>query len=166
MPPHPAHVLSCGRRVEALVLAMLDGLHALSKVGRRLEARGMLSLLQHGFTRASRNDERVGQMLDALFAAHLHGVFGAIALTALAGYAIPTPWRPQATTTIALYGASADAPDIPEAPRPAYGHSQEACDDLTQVLLGLGGSGDGGCPLRIGLRDGNTRACLQIIATA
>jgi hypothetical protein len=29
LPPHPAHVLSCGRGVEALVLAILDGDHAL-----------------------------------------------------------------------------------------------------------------------------------------
>jgi hypothetical protein len=29
IPPHPAHGLSCGRRVEALVRAMLDGHHAL-----------------------------------------------------------------------------------------------------------------------------------------
>jgi hypothetical protein len=29
IPPHPAHGLSCGRGVEALVLAMLDGHHAL-----------------------------------------------------------------------------------------------------------------------------------------
>ena len=28
-PPHPAHVLSCGRGVEALLLAILDGHHAL-----------------------------------------------------------------------------------------------------------------------------------------
>jgi hypothetical protein len=48
IPPHPAHVLACGRGVEALVLAMLDGDHALSKVGRRLEKRGMVSLLQPG----------------------------------------------------------------------------------------------------------------------
>src|SRR2546429_2080837 len=40
-PPHPAHVLSCGRGVEALLLAMLDGHHALYRVGVRLEARGM-----------------------------------------------------------------------------------------------------------------------------
>ena len=39
-PPHPAHVLSCSRGVEALLLAMLDGPHALSQVGRRLEERG------------------------------------------------------------------------------------------------------------------------------
>jgi hypothetical protein len=30
-PPHPAHVLACGRGVAALGLAMLDGHHALSK---------------------------------------------------------------------------------------------------------------------------------------
>src|SRR5215475_14217898 len=48
IPPHPAHGLSCGRGVEALVLAILDGHHALYKVGRRLEERGMLPLLQPG----------------------------------------------------------------------------------------------------------------------
>src|SRR5262249_46328171 len=42
IPPHPAHGLSCGRGVEALVLAILDGHHALYKVGKRLEERGMV----------------------------------------------------------------------------------------------------------------------------
>ena len=55
IPPHPAHGLSCGRGVEALVLAILDGHHALYKVGRRLAARGMVVLLQPGLTRASLN---------------------------------------------------------------------------------------------------------------
>jgi Domain of unknown function (DUF4277) len=55
-PPHPAHVLSCGRGVEALLLAILDGHHALYKVGARLEERGMVSLLQPGLTRASLHD--------------------------------------------------------------------------------------------------------------
>ena len=44
-PPHPVNVLSCGRGVEALLLAILDGHHALYKVGARLEERGMLPLL-------------------------------------------------------------------------------------------------------------------------
>ena len=48
LPANPAHVLSCGRGVEALVLAILDGHHALYKVGARLEERGMLPLLQEG----------------------------------------------------------------------------------------------------------------------
>jgi transposase len=155
LPPHPAHVLSSGHGVEALVLAILDGDHALYKVGHRLEERGMISLLQPGLTRTSLHDYRLGHILDALFAANLNHVFHAIALKALEVYAIPTPWLHQDTTTIALYGAYADEPKTPRAPRPAYGHSKDGRDDLKQVLLSLGVSGDGGIPLRLGVRDGN-----------
>ena len=102
LPPHPAHVLATGRGVEALVLAILDGDHALYKVGQRLEARGMISLLQPGLTQVSLHDYRLGHILDALFAANLNTVFSAIALKALEVYAIPTPWLHQDTTTIAL----------------------------------------------------------------
>src|SRR5215475_6405311 len=155
LPPHAAHVLSTGRGVEALVLAILDGDHALYKVGQRLEARGMVALLQPGLTRASLHDDRLGHILDALFAANLNTVFGAIALKALEVYAIPAPWLHQDTTTIALYGAYEDEPQTLGAPRPAYGHSKDGRDDLKQVLLSLGVSGDGGIPLRLGVRDGN-----------
>lgn len=155
IPPHPAHGLSCGRGVEALVLAILDGHHALYKVGKRLAERGMMTLLQPGLTRAALNDYRLGHILDALFAANLNKVFSAVALKALEVYAIPTPWLHQDTTTILLYGAYADEPKSPEAPHPAYGHSKDGRDDLKQVLLSLGVSGDGGLPLRVGLRDGN-----------
>jgi transposase len=155
IPPHPAHGLSCGRGVEALVLAILDGHHALYKVGKRLEARGMLALLQPGLTRAALNDYRLGHILEALFAANLNKVYSAVALNALEVYAIATPWLHQDTTTIALYGAYADEPKTPGAPRPAYGHSKDGRDDLKQVLLSLGVSGDGGVPVRLGMRDGN-----------
>src|SRR5918911_3799885 len=155
LPPHPAHVLSAGRGVEALVLAILDGDHALYKVGKRLEERGMIPLLQPGLTRASLHDYRLGHILDALFAANLNTVFSAVALKALEVFAIPTPWLHQDTTTIALYGAYEDEPKTPRAPRPTYGHSKDGRADLTQVLLSLGVSGDGGIPLRVGLRDGN-----------
>jgi transposase len=155
IPPHPAHGLSCGRGVEALVLAILDGHHALYKVGKRLEERGILALLQPGLTRAALNDYRLGHILDALFAANLNQVFSTIALQALEVYTIATPWLHQDTTTIALYGAYADEPKTPGAPRPAYGHSKDGRDDLKQVLLSLGVSGDGGVPVRFGMRDGN-----------
>ena len=157
-PPHPAHVLSCGRGVEALLLAILDGHHALYKVGARWEERGMLPLLQDGLGRASLNDYRLGQILEALFAAQLNRVFGAIALNALAVYALSTPWLHQDTTTITLYGAYEEAArpgEGPVPPRPAYGHSKDGHDDLKQVLLSLGVSSDG-LPLRMGVRDGNT----------
>jgi transposase len=168
LPPHPENVLSCGTGVEALVLAILDGHHALYKVGQRLEERGMLGLLQPGVGRASLNDYRLGQIRDALFAANLHKVFSALALQALAVYAIPTLWIHQDTTTITLYGAydgdaappppavAADAPARPVAPCPAQGYNKDGHPELKQVLLSLGVSGDSGLPVRLGLRDGNT----------
>jgi hypothetical protein len=119
IPPHPAHVLSCGRGGEALGLAILDGDHALYKVGKRLDERGMLELLQPGLTRASLHDDRLGHVLEALFAANLNRVFSALALKALEVYALPTPWLHQDTTTIALYGAYEEAAQRPGAPRPA-----------------------------------------------
>src|SRR5499427_5900643 len=164
-PPHPANVLSCGRGVEALLLAILDGPHALSKVGARLEERGMLPLLQPRLTSTALHDYRLGQILDAVFAANLTRVFGAVALHALEVYALPTPWLHQDTTTITLYGAyeegeptrtqHSQSPERPVPPRPAYGHSKDGHEDLKQVLLSLGVSSDG-LPLRLGVRDGNT----------
>src|SRR5829696_2618976 len=81
----------------------------MSKVGKRLEERGMVVLLQPGLTRAALNDYRLGHILDALFAANLNRVFSALALQALEVYAIPTPWLHQDTTTLVLYGAYEDA---------------------------------------------------------
>jgi transposase len=162
IPPNPAHVLSNGRGVEALVLAILDGHHALYKVGRRLDERGLLPLLQPGLEVTSVHDTRLGQILDALFAANLNQVFGAMALKALETYAISTPWIHQDTTTISLYGAYADVNEASSAPRPAYGHNKDGRGDLKQVLLSLGVSGDGGLPLRMGLRDGNTSDSVEV----
>ena len=82
-----------------------------------------------------------------------------MALKALEVYAIPTPWLHQDTTTITLYGAYEEQPRpgaSPGPPRPAYGHSKDGHDDLKQGLLSLGVSRDG-LPLRLGVRDGNTR---------
>ena len=62
----------------------------------------MVPLLQEGLERESLNDYRLGQILDALFAANLNKVFSGLALKALAVYAIPTSWIHQETTTIAL----------------------------------------------------------------
>src|SRR5262245_37915209 len=118
----------------------------------------MVPLLYPGLQRASLHDDRRGQLLEALFAAHLNRVFGAIALNALEVYALAPPGLHQATTTSTLYGAYEEEArsvkgSVP--PRPAYGHSQDGHDDLTQVLLRLGVSSDG-LPLRMGLRDGHT----------
>jgi hypothetical protein len=70
-----------------------------------VEERGLLPWLQAGRRRASRNASRLGPMLDALCAAQLHRVLGAIALNALEVDALATPWLHQDTTTLTRYGA-------------------------------------------------------------
>jgi hypothetical protein len=62
----------------------------------------MFPLLQPGLEATSVHDTRLGQILDAVFAANLNQVFSALALKALETYAISTPWLHQDTTTIAL----------------------------------------------------------------
>jgi transposase len=160
--PHPEQVVSAGRAAEALVLSILDGHHALYKVGRRLDERGMLELLQPGLEPPSLHDTRLGQTLDALFDANLNEVFSAIALRTLETYQVETPWIHQDTTTIALYGAYEAAREGAQEPRPAYGYSKDGRSDLKQVLLSLGVSGDGGLPLRMGLHDGNTSDSVDV----
>jgi hypothetical protein len=97
----------------------------------------------------------LGHILDALCAANLNQVLSALALTALAVYAVPTPWLHQETTPMALDGAYADEPKTVGVPRPASGQSTDGRTDRKQVLLSLGVSGDGGIPLRLGMREGN-----------
>ena len=55
----------------------------------------MFPLLQPGLNRTSLHDDRLGQTLDALCAAHLNRVCGAIARNALEVYALSTPWLPR-----------------------------------------------------------------------
>jgi transposase len=155
IPPHQDQVVSAGRAVEALVLSILDGHHALYKVGRRLDERGMLPLLQPGLELQSLHDSRLGQTLDALYDANLHTVFSAMALRALDIYRVETSWLHQDTTTISFYGAYDDGEEANKGPRPTYGYSKDGRGDLKQVILSLGVSGDGGIPIRMGLHDGN-----------
>lgn len=54
------------------------------------------------------------------------------------------------------HGRASAETAAPVPPRPAYGHSKDGRDDLKQGFLSLGGSRDGGLPLRGGVRDGNT----------
>jgi hypothetical protein len=155
LPPHPAHVVSAGCGGEALGRAILEGDHALDQGGRRLEARGMMDWLAPGLTGASLHDYRFGHSLEALFAAKLNAVVNTVARKVLAVYALPTPWLHQDPTTLALYGAYADAPPPPKAPRPAYGPRKDGREALQQGLLRLGVPGESGLPLRGGRRAGN-----------
>jgi transposase len=94
-------------------------------------------------------------------------VFSILALKALAVYTILTPGfiktQPRLPSmgsirdTKSLASRGPDIGEIPVASRPAYGQSKDGRNNLKQVLRSLGVSGDGGLPLRLGIRDGHTR---------
>jgi hypothetical protein len=94
-------------------------------------------------------------------AAPLNTLLRAMARQAREGSPIPTPWRPHDPTTRALSGASAEEPQRPGAPRPAYGQSPEGRADRNHGLLRLGVRGEGGVPRRLGVRDGHRRASVE-----
>lgn len=83
----------------ALGRALLDGLHTLSQVGRRLAEHGRVALGPPGLPRAALPDDRWGPSLEALGAAHLPPGLRAVALKTRAVSALPTPGRPQDPTT-------------------------------------------------------------------
>ena len=83
-----------------------------------------------GLTRASLHDDRLGPILDALFAAHRNRVFGAIALKALAVYALPTPWLPQETTTMPSMASMRTSRKHWGRPDPLTGTAKMAVMDL------------------------------------
>jgi hypothetical protein len=99
-PLPPDTMGSCGRGAEALVLAILDGSPARDQVGPRLEERGMVPHLQAGLQRESLHEDRLGPILDALFAAHLHQGCSTRARKALQVYASPPLGLHQETTTM------------------------------------------------------------------
>ena len=119
IPPPPAPALSPGRGGAALGRALVAGHQALSPVGPRLDDRGLRALRQPGVPRGARPAARVGHRREALWAAPLHKGVRALALHALAGDALPPPWRPPATTPMALSGAEEGEPRRARAPRPA-----------------------------------------------
>lgn len=61
IPPHPAYGLSCGRGVEALVLAIPDGYHALYKKVRFVVVHSSQLAQQHAQTYASGRGGRPAQ---------------------------------------------------------------------------------------------------------
>jgi len=140
-PPHPpwALVWAWGR---SLGIAILDGHHA-STSGETAEERGCWRCCSRG-SRVPRSIFRWGtssmRCLPPISTRCLcrcsQSAGGLCHLNALAA---------SDTTTIALYGGLCGRLRRPRAPRPAYGHSKMA-DDLKQVLLSLGVSGDGGSP--------------------
>jgi hypothetical protein len=78
LPAHDRHVVSVGEGVEALVLTMLTGQHALSRVADTWAGDDLAVMVHRPLDTAHFPDNRLGRALDARWTAGVDRVYGAV----------------------------------------------------------------------------------------
>jgi Domain of unknown function (DUF4277) len=78
IPPHKRHEVTVGECVEALVLMILPGEHALSRVAGALAGYDLEGSFQRPLAPVHVHDNRLGRALDALWRAGLDRLYGAV----------------------------------------------------------------------------------------
>lgn len=167
VPPHPDREVSVGTCVEALVLAILAGGHALYRVAEILAPWDLELLLgQSDFDVAMLNDNRLGRALDSVFAAGTSSITTGVVLEAMKIYQLETDLLHFDTTSFKVHGAYADSvagdPEVPDgAPHVTRGYSRDHRPDLKQVMFGLTVTNDGYVPVLGRVTDGNRNDTLE-----
>jgi uncharacterized protein DUF4277/integrase-like protein len=93
IPPHQRHVVTVGECLEALVLTILTGEHALSRVADTLAGYDLEIVFPRPGDAAHFHDNRLGRALDALWTAGLDRLSSAVMRHANRGMAMTTPRR-------------------------------------------------------------------------
>src|SRR5262245_9305710 len=78
IPPHERHEVTVGECVEALVLTILTGEHALSRVAQTLADYDLEVIFQRSMDAVPFHNNRLGRALDALWTAGLDRIYGAV----------------------------------------------------------------------------------------
>ena len=107
IPPHERHAVTVGECVEALVLTILPGEHALSRVAQTLAGYDLEVIFQRSLDAAPFHDNRLGRTLDALWTAGLDRSYGAVISQAIQRYALDLARLHPDATRLQLYGAYA-----------------------------------------------------------
>jgi transposase len=153
--PHERHEVTVGECVEALVLTILTGEHALSRVADTLAGYELAVIFQRPLEAAHFHDNRLGRALDALWTAGLDRLYGAVISQAIQRYALELTRLHTDATSLKVYGAyERDAEE--EGPLVTYGYSRDHRPDLKQLLFGLTVTADG-VPVWGHVTDGNCR---------
>jgi Domain of unknown function (DUF4277) len=116
IPPHQRHAVTVGECVEALVLTMLTGAQALSRVAETLAGDDLAVICQRPMDAAHVHDNRLGRALEALWTAGLDRLDGAVIRQAIHHYALDLARLPTDATSLTLSGAYARDEDD-EGPR-------------------------------------------------
>jgi transposase len=153
MPPHARNAVTTGECIEVLVLTILTGEHALSRVAHTVAGYDLEMIFQRRLDAAHFHDNRLGRALDALWTTGLDRIYGAVISQAIGQYALEVARLHTDTTSLKVYGAYAR--DEAEAgPLVTFGYSRDHRPDLKQLLFGLTVTAEG-VPVWGHVTDGN-----------
>jgi hypothetical protein len=105
IPAHARNVVTVGECVEALVLTLLTGEHALSRVADTLAGYDLAVIVQRPMDAAYFHDNRLGRALDARWTAGVDRVDGAVITQAIRQDALVLTQLHTDATSLKVYGA-------------------------------------------------------------
>jgi transposase len=151
--PHERNELTVGECVEALVLTILTGEPALSRVADTLAGDELAVSFQRPLEAAHCHDHRVGRALDARWTAGLDRLYGAVISQAIQRYALELTRLHTDATSLKVDGAYERDAEA-EGPLVTSGDSRDHRPDRKQLLFGLTVTADG-VPVWGHVTDGN-----------
>jgi len=162
--PRPGEKVSTGMALKAAILNALGFVTSpLYLFGHFFQGKPTEHLLGPGITPDLLNDDRMGRMLDTLYAAGVTEVFLEVAREARQAFPIAVRALHADATSFHAHGVygsgeegqTVDAGDEPRAIRVTYGYSRDHRPDLQQWVMNLVCADSGGIPLLFAPGDGN-----------
>jgi transposase len=153
VPSHPLNHVTTGECVEALVLSILTGEHALYNVSEVLSQYDNSVIFQKEVDPNWFHDNRLGNSLDDLNASGLNNLYSAIISKAIIKHSLDLSRLHFDTTSLSLYG---EYKTDDKNPLVALGFSKQHRPDLKQVLFGMTVTQDGNVPITGRITSGNT----------
>jgi transposase len=165
---HPQEIISPGQAVKAMILNGLGFVSApLYLFEKFFVGKATEHLLGEGIRPEHLNDDRLGRVLDKLYAFGLTEVFVTLALSAARCFGVEMKSLHLDSSSFHVdgnYGSRTQENPEPGVIHITYGYSRDHRPDLKQFIVDLMCSGDGDIPLYLRVADGNETDC-AIFAT-
>ena len=161
--PRPGEKVSTGMALKAAILNALGFVTSpLYLFGHFFQGKPTELLLGPGITPELLNDDRMGRMLDSLYAAGVTELFVEVAKSARRAFPFPVRALHVDSTSFHVHGAygsgeegQTDTGDEPLVIRLTHGYSRDHRPDLKQWVMNLICADTGGIPLLFAPGDGN-----------
>jgi transposase len=154
--PRPGEKVSTGMALKAAILNALGFVASpLYLFGHPFQGKPTEHLLGPGVTPDLLNDDRMGRMLDTLYAAGVTEVFLEVAREARQAFPFPVQALHVDSTSFHVHGQYEGLGEEMGAIRVTYGYSRDHRPDLKQWVMNLVCADTGGIPLLFAPGDGN-----------